>query len=101
MEYKIKKSIASNIKESYSIEGEDAFQNIDIDCAEGINTVSFSDYAIEAFNSIDYTIMKDYPHSLTVKKSIIDFHFLSTFFAGSLCLIHIYTINQFNQHRTV
>ncbi len=73
MEYKIKKSIASNIKESYSIEGEDAFQNIDIDCAEGINTVSFSDYAIEAFNSIDYTIMKDYPHSLTVKKSIIDF----------------------------
>lgn len=35
------------------------------------------------------------------KKSIIDFHFLSTFFAGSLCLIHIYTINQFNQHRTV
>ena len=53
MEYKIKKSIASNIKESYSIEGEDAFQNIDIDCAEGINTVSFSDYAIEAFNSID------------------------------------------------
>ena len=43
MEYKIKKSIASNIKESYSIEGEDAFQNIDIDCAEGINTVSFSD----------------------------------------------------------
>ena len=74
MEYKIKKSIASNIiKESYSIEGEDAFENIDIDCAEGINTVSFSDYAIEAFNSIDYTIMKDYPHSLTVKKSIIDF----------------------------
>ena len=54
MEYKIKKSIASNIKESYSIEGEDAFENIDIDCAEGINTVSFSDYAIEAFNSIDY-----------------------------------------------
>lgn len=35
------------------------------------------------------------------KKSIIDFHFLSTFFAGSLCLIHIYTVNQFNQHRTV
>ena len=28
MEYKIKKSIASNIKESYSIEGEDAFENI-------------------------------------------------------------------------
>lgn len=35
------------------------------------------------------------------KKSIIDFHFLSTFFSGSLCLIHIDTVNQFNQHRTV
>lgn len=73
MEYKIKKSIASHIKESYSIEGEEAFANIDIDCAEGINTVSFSDKAIDAFNSLDYTIMKDYPHSLTVKASIIDY----------------------------
>ncbi|WP_455544292.1 pyridoxal phosphate-dependent aminotransferase [Intestinibacter sp.] len=73
MEYKIRKSISSQIKETYAIEGEEAFENIEIDCAEGINTVSFSDIAIEAFNSIDYTIMKDYPHSLSVKKSIIDF----------------------------
>lgn len=73
MEYRIKKSIASQIKETYAIEGEDAFNNIDIDCAEGINIVSFSDAAIDAFNSIDYTIMKDYPHSLTVKKAIADF----------------------------
>ena len=52
MEYKIKKSIASNIKESYSIEGEDAFQNIDIDCAEGINTVSFSGQLLKQLKSL-------------------------------------------------
>ena len=56
--------------------------------AEGIR------YIIQAFTSCNTTL------GLT-KKSIIDFHFLSTFFAGSLCLIHIYTVNQFNQHRTV
>lgn len=73
MEYRIKKSIASQIKETYAIEGEDAFNDIDIDCAEGINIVSFSDVAIEAFNAIDYTIMKDYPHSLATKKAIVEF----------------------------
>lgn len=73
MEYKIKKSIASQIKETYAIEGEDAFKNIEVDCSEGINTVSFSKLAIEAFDSIDYTIMKDYPHSLKPKKAIIEF----------------------------
>ena len=73
MEYRIKKSIASQIKETYAIEGEDAFKNIDIDCSEGINTVLFSKLAIEAFESIDYKIMKDYPHSLKPKKSIIEF----------------------------
>lgn len=73
MHFKINSSIASQISQSYAIEGEDSFKNIDIDCAEGINIVSFSDKAIDAFNSIDYTIMKDYPHSLDIKKSIIKF----------------------------
>ena len=73
MEYRIKKSISSQIKESYATGTQDNSKNIEIDCSEGINLVSFSNIAIDAFNSIDYTIMQDYPRSTSLQKSIIEF----------------------------
>lgn len=73
MKYRIKKSIASQIKESYASGDEVKLSDIEIDCSEGINLVSFSNIAINAFNSIDYTIMQDYPRSTALQKSIIKF----------------------------
>ena len=73
MIFNINGSIKSQLKQSYAQEGEDYMEDIEIDCSEGINTICFSDVAIEAFNNIEYTIMRDYPHSLSVKESVIDF----------------------------
>lgn len=73
MKYRIKNSILSQIKESYATGDKNILNDIEIDCSEGINLVSFSKIAIEAFNSIDYTIIQDYPHSTCLQESIIKF----------------------------
>lgn len=73
MEYKINKHIQSQIKNSYAKEYSNENNNIEIDCYEGINNVSFSSKAIHTFNNISHNIIKDYPHGNNIKKSIINY----------------------------
>ena len=57
MEYRIKKSISSQIKESYATGTQDNSKNIEIDCSEGINLVSFSLFRRSSFNKNSFSSM--------------------------------------------
>ena len=73
MKYKINKYIESQIKNSYAKENSNEENDIQIDCYEGINNISYSSKAISTFNNINHQVIKDYPHGIDMKKSIINY----------------------------
>ncbi|MBQ3032524.1 MAG: aminotransferase class I/II-fold pyridoxal phosphate-dependent enzyme [Anaerotignum sp.] len=72
MELKINSIIKAHTKVSYAIESAGP-RPYDIDCAEGTNIVSYSPSAEEAFNELKFEMLRSYPHSLTVKDSVIHY----------------------------
>ena len=72
MELKINSVIKAHSKVSYAIESAGP-RPYDIDCAEGTNIVSYSPSAEEAFNELNFEMLRSYPHSLAVKDSVIHY----------------------------
>lgn len=74
MKYKINQYIQSQIKNTYAKENNNIEENnIEIDCYEGINNVSYSIKAIDTFYRINHDIIKSYPHGTSIKESIINY----------------------------
>ena len=72
MELKINSIIKAHTKVSYAIESAGP-RPYDIDCAEGTNIVSCSPTAEEAFQELQFEMLRSYPHSLAVKDSVIHY----------------------------
>lgn len=71
MNYKINEYI---IKENFlSYAKEEDLSKIFINCYDGINTITFSSNVKDAFNNLNYSTLKNYPHGNLLKKSIIDY----------------------------
>ncbi|HGM3505618.1 TPA: histidinol-phosphate transaminase [Clostridioides difficile] len=73
MKLKINKAIEMQLKKSYAIESGHSEDVFEIDCGEGINTVSYSNKAVEAFNALEFDMIRGYPHSIALKDNIVDY----------------------------
>lgn len=73
MKLKINKAIEMQLKKSYAIESGHSEDVFEIDCGEGINTVSYSNKAVEAFNALKFDMIRGYPHSIALKDNIVDY----------------------------
>ncbi|MCC3668153.1 MULTISPECIES: pyridoxal phosphate-dependent aminotransferase [Terrisporobacter] len=71
MNYKINKYIMEEDFLSYA--KDEDLSKICINCYDGINTITFSSNVKDAFNNLNYSTLKDYPHGNLLKKSIIDY----------------------------
>jgi len=68
---RINKIFNTQKKIGYSIESEKELKGIEVDCCEGINSIVFSQKAKKAFERLSFNILREYPHSLIIKDSII------------------------------
>ncbi len=72
MKLKINRAIQAQTKVSYAIESAGPLP-YDIDCGEGINIVMTPPAAVQAFQELKFEMLQPYPHSVTVKDSIIQY----------------------------
>ncbi len=72
MELKINSIIKAHTKVSYAVESAGP-RPYDIDCAEGTNLISIPPAAIKGFDSLHFDMLREYPHNLAVKDSIIHY----------------------------
>lgn len=72
MNYKIKESIANQVKQSYAKEQSSEHDKIKIDCGEGVNPLGCSELAKKSLKNIDIELINNYPH-MNIKNSIIDY----------------------------
>lgn len=71
MKFRIADGIRRHMKKSYAIESEDVFADFDVDCGEGINMVTASERAREAFAGLSFDMAGPYPHSPALKDAIV------------------------------
>lgn len=70
MELRINQAIKERTKVSYAIESSGPLP-YDVDCGEGINIVMAPPEAIKAFENLKFEMLQPYPHSVSVKDSIV------------------------------
>ena len=81
MELRINQAIKEHTKVSYAIESSGTLP-FDVDCGEGINIVMAPPEAMKAFQNLKFEMLQPYPHSVSVKDSII------TYWKGYACLLY-------------
>ena len=72
MELRINQAIKEHTKVSYAIESSGTLP-FDVDCGEGINIVMAPPEAMKAFQNLKFEMLQPYPHSVSVKDSIITY----------------------------
>ena len=72
MELRINQAIKEHTKVSYAIESSGTLP-FDVDCGEGINIVMAPPEAMKAFQNLKFEMLQQYPHTVSVKDSIITY----------------------------